>query len=72
MVALDNHYRLLLLIAVMARRKNPAAVALGRKGGLAKASKPKGLAALSTKRRAEIAKAGVEARKAKATAKRKS
>jgi len=49
----------------MAKRKNPAAVALGRLGGSAKATKPKGLAALSKKRRTEIARAGVEARRAK-------
>jgi hypothetical protein len=50
----------------MAKRKNPAAVSLGRKGGSAKTDKPKGLAALTRKRRVEIAKAGVEARRAKA------
>lgn len=53
----------------MAKRKNPAAVALGRKGGAAKTTKPKGLAALSKKRRAAIARAGVEARRAKARGK---
>jgi len=50
----------------MAKRKDPAAVALGRKGGSAKTDKPKGLAALSKKRRTEIARAGVAARRAKA------
>ena len=48
------------------KRKNPAAVALGRKGGSAKASKPKGLAALSRKRRMEISRAGNAAKAAKA------
>jgi hypothetical protein len=48
------------------RKKNPAAVALGRMGGSAKTTKPKGLAALSRKRRLEISRAGVEARRAKA------
>jgi hypothetical protein len=47
-------------------KKNPAAVALGRLGGNAKATKPKGLAALSKKKRAEISRAGVLARKRKA------
>jgi hypothetical protein len=45
-------------------RKNPlseAAAALGRKGGQAKTSKPKGLAALSKKRRMEIAQQGSKA-----------
>jgi hypothetical protein len=54
----------------MAKRKNPHAVALGRKGGLAKTSKPKGLAALSKKRRIEIARAGVETRRANARARK--
>jgi hypothetical protein len=49
----------------MAKRKNPAAVELGKLGGSAKTDKPKGLAALSKKRRSEIARAGVEARRAK-------
>jgi hypothetical protein len=51
----------------MSQVKNPAAVALGRLGGSAKTDKPKGLAALSKKRRREIAQLGVEARKAAAT-----
>ena len=38
-------------------KKNPHAVALGRKGGIARAAK------LSKKRRKEISKLGVEARK---------
>jgi hypothetical protein len=51
----------------MAKRKDLAAVALGRKGGSAKTTKPKGLAALSKERRAEISRAGVAARRAKAS-----
>jgi hypothetical protein len=47
------------------KMKNPAAVALGRRGGSAKTDKAKGLAALSKKRRAEISRAGVAARRAK-------
>ena len=45
---------------LMAERKDPGAVRLGRKGGLAKV--PKGLAKLSKKRRREIARQGAEAR----------
>jgi hypothetical protein len=41
------------------KRKNPAAVALGRLGGIARATK------LSSKRRSEIAKRAVEARERK-------
>jgi len=48
----------------MKKRKNPAAVALGRKGGKTKTGKPKGLAALSSERRAEIAAAGGRAKAA--------
>ena len=59
-----------IMAAKPAKKKDPAAVALGRKGGSAKTTKPKGLAALSKRRRAEIARAGVEARQA--NAKRKS
>jgi hypothetical protein len=47
----------------MAKRKNPAAVALGRLGGKAKV--PKGLARLSPAKRKEISQRGVEARKKK-------
>ena len=43
----------------MAAKKNPAAVALGRRGGKARAK------ALSGKRRSEIAKLAVEARERK-------
>jgi hypothetical protein len=46
----------------MAKRKDPAAVALGRKGGQRKV--PKGLAMFSKKRRREIARQGVAARRA--------
>jgi hypothetical protein len=44
----------------MAKRKDPAAVALGRKGGLKKV--PKGFSAMSPERRAEIARKAAEAR----------
>jgi hypothetical protein len=44
----------------MAKRKNPAAVALGRLGG--KARVPKGTAMLSTKERVEQAKKAAAAR----------
>lgn len=47
----------------MTTPKNPAAVALGRKGGAAKVRK--GLATLSPERRAEIAAKGVAAKRAK-------
>jgi general stress protein YciG len=47
---------------VMAKRKNPAAVALGRLGGKAKANKPKGLAALTPEKRQEIASKGGKAK----------
>jgi hypothetical protein len=45
------------------KKKNPAAVALGRRGGLKKTSKKKGLAALSTEQRSAISRLGVTARK---------
>ena len=45
------------------KRKNPAAVALGRLGGKAKV--PKGLARMTKKRRAEIVRQGAAARWAK-------
>ena len=48
----------------MKPRKNPAAVALGRLGGKAK-GKPKGFAAQSPERRAEIARMGGKARRKK-------
>jgi hypothetical protein len=38
--------------------RNPAAVALGRLGGLAKTDKPKGFEALSKSRRRKIAQSG--------------
>jgi len=44
-------------------KKDPAAVALGRKGGLAKGRK--GLAAMSPEKREEIRLAGLEARRRK-------
>jgi hypothetical protein len=50
-------------------KKDPAAVALGRKGG--KAQVAKGLAMLSEERRREIAQQGVAARRAKANQKKK-
>lgn len=53
----------------MAKRKNPAAVALGRKGGKAKV--PKGLAMMSPERRAEIAAKGLETRRENAAKKKR-
>jgi hypothetical protein len=47
----------------MAKRKNPAAVELGRRGGQKKV--PKGLAMLSPEERSARAKAGAAARWAK-------
>jgi hypothetical protein len=44
----------------MAKRKDPAAVALGRRGGKAKV--PKGFAKMSPTRRAEIARKAAAAR----------
>jgi hypothetical protein len=49
-------------------QKNPAAVALGRLGGLRRVRK--GLAMVSAERVAEISRAGVEARRAKLEARR--
>jgi len=46
----------------MSKKKNPAAVALGRLGGRARV--PKGFARFDLKRRAEASRKGVEARKA--------
>jgi hypothetical protein len=53
------------------RKKNPAAVALGRLGGSAPTKKPKGFAAISKKRVREIARAREAAKRAarEATAK---
>jgi hypothetical protein len=45
------------------KRKDPAAVSLGRRGGSVKV--PKGLAKMSKKRRSEIARLGAAARWAK-------
>ena len=45
------------------KRKNPAAVALGRLGGKVKV--PKGLARINKKQRSEIARMGAAARWAK-------
>ncbi len=56
------------MLAVMATRKNPAAVALGRKGGKANKGKTgivKGLSMVDPERRREIALKGVAARLAK-------
>jgi hypothetical protein len=50
----------------MVKRKNPHAMALGALGGAAKTDKPKGLAALPRKRRMEIVRLGIAARRAKA------
>lgn len=50
----------------MATKKNPAAVALGRLGGLKKTDKPKGWAALTPDLRAENARKAAKARWAKA------
>lgn len=55
----------------MARKKNTAAVELGRRGGKKKTTKPKGLAALSEEKRKEIARAGVEARRQEAKGRKK-
>jgi hypothetical protein len=44
----------------MAKRKNPAAVSLGRQGGKAKV--PKGFAKMDPERRAAIAKKAAESR----------
>jgi hypothetical protein len=52
----------------MARKKNPAAVALGRLGGKAKV--PKGMHLLPPERRTEIARKAAQARWAKRTASR--
>ena len=51
----------------MAKKKDPAAVSLGRRGGLVKTSK--GLAMLSEEKKREIALKGVEARRMKAAKK---
>lgn len=53
----------------MAKKKNPAAVALGRIGGLKKV--PKGLAQLTAEQPSAIAKQGAEKRWGKKTAKKK-
>lgn len=47
------------------QEKNPAAVALGRLGGLAPKRKAFGLAAVSKKKRKEVSRLGVEARRRK-------
>jgi len=57
----------------MAKKKNPAAVALGRLGGLAGKGKPapkRGLAQLTPERRSEIAKQGAAKRWGKKKAKK--
>jgi hypothetical protein len=48
------------ILSAMAKRKNPAAVALGRKGGKKKVAK--GFSTMDPKRRAEIAKAAAAKR----------
>lgn len=53
----------------MAKRKNPAAVALGRLGGAARV--PKGVAALSAEERSERGRQAAEARWGKKAAARK-
>jgi hypothetical protein len=50
----------------MAKKKNPAAVALGRLGGIAK-GKPKGLATATPEERKEMALVGAKARWGKKT-----
>jgi len=50
----------------MSKKKNPAAVALGRLGGRARV--PKGFAKFDAERRAEASRRGVEARKARKVA----
>jgi hypothetical protein len=52
----------------MAKKKDPAAVSLGRRGGQAKV--PKGLAMLSAERRKEIAAQGVAKRRENAKKKK--
>jgi hypothetical protein len=58
-----------MLVDMTTRKKNPAAVALGRRGGSKPTDKPKGLAALSKRRRMEIVRMGAAARKAQAKSK---
>jgi hypothetical protein len=58
----------------MAKTKNPAAVALGRLGGLAGKGKPapkRGLSSMSPERRSEIAKMGAAKRWPKKVAAKK-
>ena len=50
----------------MSKKKNPAAVALGRLGG--KARVPKGFSMFDPKRRAEISRKGLAARRARKVA----
>lgn len=49
----------------MAKKKNPAAVALGRLGGLKKTDKPKGLAKLPPEQREKIRAQALAARRKK-------
>ena len=51
------------MLDLMAKRKNPAAVALGRLGGSKKTEKPKGLAKLSSEQREAIRAKGLAARR---------
>ena len=48
------------MLPAMAKRKNPAAVALGRKGGMKRVAK--GFSKMDPKRRAEISRKAAEAR----------
>jgi hypothetical protein len=54
---------MLVFVAMATKKKNAAAVALGRMGGLKKV--PKGLAQLSAEQRSAIARKGAEKRWAK-------
>lgn len=50
----------------IAKPKNKAAVALGRRGGLKKTDKPKGFAAMTLEARREVQRMGWEARRKQA------
>ena len=56
------------MVDPMAKRKNPAAVSLGRKGGQARV--PKGFSALTAEQRSEMAKKANESRWGKPKAKK--
>jgi hypothetical protein len=53
------------MLVLMAKKKDPAAVALGRRGGSKKTDKPKGLAALTPEQRETIRAKALAARRAK-------